>query len=61
MKNTTQTGLLRHTKANLYIDNHVFDISRPVLFSVIISITSRFVERTHIFDMKCVLILRTDF
>ena len=59
MKNTILTGVFSHTKTNLYIDNHVFGISRSVLFIVIISLTSRFVERKHIFDMKCVLILRT--
>jgi hypothetical protein len=60
-KNTILTGLLRHTKTNLCIDNHVFGISRSVLFFAVILLTSRFVEKTHKFGTKCVLILHTDF
>jgi len=48
MKNTILTGLLRHTKTNLCIHNRVFGISRSLLFFAIISLTSGFVERTHI-------------
>jgi hypothetical protein len=60
-QNTILTGLLRHTKTNLHTDKHAFGISRSVVFFVIISLTSRYVQRKRICDMKCVLILRTDF